>query len=60
MTKTKPIKDQSSAIAAVKSRSRSDDPAAVLDAAEAWAKANDNTFVELTVRHARKQDKTSD
>lgn len=56
---TPKIKDQSSAISAIKTRSRAADPAAVLDAAEAWAKANDNTFVELSVRHARKQDKTS-
>ena len=50
------ISDQSSALSAIRLRYQDANPSAVLDAVERWAKDNDNKYVELSVRHARKVD----
>lgn len=50
------IDSQSSALAAIRLRSHSGDRKAELATVEKWAKANDNTYVLMAVRVARKQD----
>lgn len=55
MSDTVKIKDQSSAISAIKLR-KPENADAVLGAAEAWAKKNNNKFVQMSVSLARKQD----